>query len=126
MLTFEQLSLIAEGKPIVRISDGKHTVEVEGTFEEICMRLEEGFFETPAYYNYTFLKRQRTIIYNYSIDKDHKTVRERIAAYNALPQALGAIPSLEHYIARASNMQEAEAQRAADIKERYRNYLDTY
>lgn len=30
MLTFEQLSLIAEGKPIVRISDGKHTVEVEG------------------------------------------------------------------------------------------------
>ncbi|EBS3996423.1 hypothetical protein E1669_07725 [Salmonella enterica subsp. enterica serovar Matopeni] len=42
------------------------------------------------------------------------------------PQALGAIPSLEHYIARASNMQEAEAQRAADIKERYRNYLDTY
>ncbi|KJT61749.1 hypothetical protein SEEH3343_02784, partial [Salmonella enterica subsp. enterica serovar Heidelberg str. RI-11-013343] len=54
------------------------------------------------------------------------TVRERIAAYNALPQALGAIPSLEHYIARASNMQEAEAQRAADIKERYRNYLDTY
>lgn len=51
MLTFEQLSLIAEGKPIVRISDGKHTVEVEGTFEEICMRLEEGF-----------LKRQRTMI----------------------------------------------------------------
>lgn len=72
-----------------------------------------GLFEAPAYYNY-------------SIDKDHKTVRERIAAYNALPQALGAIPSLEHYIARASNMQEAEAQRAADIKERYRNYLDTY
>ncbi|VEA55403.1 effector protein steA [Salmonella enterica subsp. enterica] len=52
MLTFEQLSLIAEGKPIVRISDGKHTVEVEGTFEEICMRLEEGFFEAPAYYDY--------------------------------------------------------------------------
>ncbi|EHM7450843.1 type III secretion system effector SteA, partial [Salmonella enterica] len=52
MLTFEQLSLIAEGKPIVRISDGEHTVEVEGTFEEICMRLEEGFFEAPAYYDY--------------------------------------------------------------------------
>lgn len=72
-----------------------------------------GLLEAPAYYHY-------------DIDKDHKTVRERIAAYNALPQALGAIPSLEHYIARASDMPEAKAQRAADIKERYRNYLDTY
>ncbi|EAS1882583.1 effector protein steA [Salmonella enterica subsp. enterica serovar Westhampton] len=112
-LIFEQLSLIAGGKPIVRISDGEHSVEVEGTFEDICMRLEEGFLEAPAYYHY-------------DIDKDHKTVRERIAAYNALPQALGAIPSLEHYIARASDMPEAKAQRAADIKERYRNYLDNY
>lgn len=42
-LTFEQLSLMAGREPIVRISDGKHTVEVEGSFEEICMRLEEGF-----------------------------------------------------------------------------------
>ncbi|SUG66175.1 effector protein steA [Salmonella enterica subsp. enterica] len=83
MLTFEQLSLIAEGKPIVRISDGEHTVEVEGTFEEICMRLEEGFFEAPAYYDY-------------DIDEKYKTVRERMAAYNALPQALGAIPCLEY------------------------------
>ncbi|HGE8017845.1 TPA: type III secretion system effector SteA, partial [Salmonella enterica] len=66
MLTFEQLSLIAEGKPIVRISDGEHTVEVEGTFEEICMRLEEGFFEAPAYYDY-------------DIDEKYKTVRERMA-----------------------------------------------
>nr|QVB74094.1 type III secretion system effector SteA [Salmonella enterica subsp. enterica serovar Anatum]QYK35353.1 type III secretion system effector SteA [Salmonella enterica subsp. enterica] len=113
MLTFEQLSLIAEGKPIVRISDGKHTVEVEGTFEEICMRLEEGFFEAPAYYDY-------------DIDEKYKTVRERMAAYNALPQALGAIPCLEYYIARASNMQEAKAQWAADIKARYHNYLDNY
>ncbi len=31
-----------------------------------------------------------------------------MAAYNALPQALGAIPCLEYYIARASNMQEAK------------------
>ncbi|HGB8939091.1 TPA: type III secretion system effector SteA [Salmonella enterica subsp. enterica serovar Saintpaul] len=113
MLTFEQLSLIAEGKPIVRISDGEHTVEVEGTFEEICMRLEEGFFEAPAYYDY-------------DIDEKYKTVRERMAAYNALPQALGAIPCLEYYIARASNMQEAKAQWAADIKARYHNYLDNY
>lgn len=112
MLTFEQLSLIAEGKPIVRISDGKHTVEVEGTFEEICMRLEEGFFEAPAYYDY-------------DIDEKYKTVRERMAP-NALPQALGAIPCLEYYIARASNMQEAKAQWAADIKARYHNYLDNY
>ncbi|EEP6168429.1 type III secretion system effector SteA [Salmonella enterica subsp. enterica] len=113
MLTFEQLSLIAEGKPIVRISDGEHTVEVEGTFEEICMRLEEGFFEAPAYYDY-------------DIDEKYKTVRERMAAYNALPQALGAIPCLEYYIALASNMQEAKAQWAADIKARYHNYLDNY
>ncbi|HAK5454972.1 TPA: effector protein steA [Salmonella enterica] len=113
MLTFEQLSLIAGGKPIVRISDGKHTVEVEGTFEEICMRLEEGFFEAPAYYNY-------------DIDEKYKTVRERIAAYNALPQALGAIPSMKYYTDRANNMDEAEAQRAADIKARYHNYLDNY
>ncbi|KAF0669821.1 effector protein steA, partial [Salmonella enterica subsp. enterica serovar Worthington str. BCH-3194] len=42
-LIFEQLSLIAGGKPIVRISDGEHSVEVEGTFEDICMRLEEAF-----------------------------------------------------------------------------------
>ncbi len=112
-LIFEQLSLIAGGKPIVRISDGEHSVEVEGTFEDICMRLEEGFLEAPAYYHY-------------DIDKDHKTVRERIAAYNALPQALGAIPSLEHYIARANSMGEAKAQRAADIKDRYHNYLDNY
>ncbi|EGL5403395.1 effector protein steA, partial [Salmonella enterica] len=54
------------------------------------------------------------------------TVRERIAEYNALPQALGAIPSLEHYIARASDMQEAKVQWAADIKDRYHNYLDKY
>ncbi|EDZ6275259.1 type III secretion system effector SteA, partial [Salmonella enterica] len=54
------------------------------------------------------------------------TVRERMAAYNALPQALGAIPCLEYYIARASNMQEAKAQWAADIKARYHNYLDNY
>ncbi|EDW0526946.1 effector protein steA [Salmonella enterica subsp. enterica serovar Duval] len=97
----------------VELSDGEHSVEVEGTFEDICMRLEEGFLEAPAYYHY-------------DIDKDHKTVRERIAAYNALPQALGAIPSLEHYIARASDMPEAKAQRAADIKDRYHNYLDKY
>ncbi|EGR9489565.1 cytoplasmic protein, partial [Salmonella enterica subsp. enterica] len=38
----------------------------------------------------------------------------------------GAIPSLEHYIARASDMDEAKAQRAADIKSRYHNYLDAY
>lgn len=113
ILTFEQLSLMAGREPIVRISDGKHSVEVKGSFEDICMRLEEGFFEAPAYYNY-------------NIDKDHKTVRERIAAYNALPQALGAIPSLEHYIAQANSMGEAEAQRAADIKNRYHNYLDNY
>ncbi|HGA8329126.1 TPA: effector protein steA, partial [Salmonella enterica subsp. enterica serovar Java] len=81
--------------------------------EDICMRLEEGFFEAPAYYNY-------------DIDEKYKTVRERIAEYNALPQALGAIPSLEHYIARANSMGEAEAQRAADIKDRYHNYLDKY
>ncbi|WP_079968023.1 type III secretion system effector SteA [Salmonella enterica] len=112
-LTFEQLSLIAGGEPIVRISDGKHTVEVEGAFEDICMRLEKGFFEAPAYYGY-------------DIDEKYKTVRERIAEYNALPQALGAIPSLEHYIARASDMPEAKAQRAADIKSRYHNYLDNY
>lgn len=112
-MVVEQLSLIAGGKPIVRISDGEHSVEVEGTFEDICMRLEEGFLEAPAYYHY-------------DIDKDHKTVRERIAAYNALPQALGAIPSLKYYTDRASDMPEAKAQRAADIKERYRNYLDTY
>ncbi|ECV9921761.1 YcjX family protein [Salmonella enterica subsp. enterica] len=112
-LTFEQLSLIAGGKPIVRISDGKHTVEVEGSFEDICMRLEEGFFEAPAYYNY-------------DIDEKYKTVRERIAAYNALPQALGAIPSMKYYTDRANNMDEAEAQRAADIKARYHNYLDNY
>lgn len=113
MLTFEQLSLIAGGKPIVRISDGKHIVEVEGTFEEICMRLEEGFFEAPAYYNY-------------DIDKKYKTVRERIAENNALPQALGAIPCIEYYTDRASDMQEAKAQRASDIKARYHNYLDAY
>ncbi|EDN6190768.1 effector protein steA [Salmonella enterica] len=112
-LTFEQLSLMAGREPIVRISDGEHTVEVKGSFEEICMRLEEGFFEAPAYYNY-------------DIDEKYKTVRERIAAYNALPQALGAIPCLEYYIARASNMQEAKAQWAADIKARYHNYLDNY
>lgn len=51
ILTFEQVSLIAGGKPIVRISDTENTVEVEGTFEDICMRLEE-----------VFLKRKRTII----------------------------------------------------------------
>ncbi|EGF7975556.1 effector protein steA, partial [Salmonella enterica] len=86
MLTFEQLSLMAGREPIVRISDGEHTVEVKGSFEDICMRLEEGFFEAPAYYNY-------------DIDEKYKTVRERMAAYNALPQALGAIPCLEYYIA---------------------------
>ncbi|HAK5800035.1 TPA: effector protein steA [Salmonella enterica] len=100
-------------EPIVRISDGEHTVEVKGSFEDICMRLEEGFFEAPAYYHY-------------DIDEKYKTVRERIAEYNALPQALGAIPSLEHYIARASDMQEAKVQWAADIKDRYHNYLDKY
>ncbi|SUG77984.1 Secreted effector protein steA [Salmonella enterica subsp. enterica] len=52
MLTFEQLSLMARREPIVRISDGEHSVEVKGSFEDICMRLEEGFFEAPAYYNY--------------------------------------------------------------------------
>lgn len=113
MLTFEQLSLMAGREPIVRISDGEHTVEVKGSFEDICMRLEEGFFEAPAYYDY-------------DIDEKYKTVRERMAAYNALPQALGAIPCLEYYIARASNMQEAKAQWAADIKARYHNYLDNY
>lgn len=30
MLIFEQVSLIAGGKPIVRISDGENTVEVKG------------------------------------------------------------------------------------------------
>lgn len=30
MLTFEQLSLMAGREPIVRISDGEHTVEVKG------------------------------------------------------------------------------------------------
>ncbi|MCD3180216.1 cytoplasmic protein, partial [Salmonella enterica subsp. enterica serovar Enteritidis] len=67
-LTFEQLSLMAGREPIVRISDGEHTVEVKGSFEEICMRLEEGFFEAPAYYDY-------------DIDEKYKTVRERMAAY---------------------------------------------
>ncbi|ECC3551485.1 effector protein steA [Salmonella enterica subsp. salamae] len=113
MLIFEQVSLIAGGKPIVRISDGENTVEVKGSFEEICMRLEEGFFDAPAYYNY-------------DIDKEYKTVRERIAEYNALPQALGAISSMKYYTDRASGMKEAEAQRAADIKARYHNYLDNY
>ncbi|ETZ15754.1 effector protein steA [Salmonella enterica subsp. enterica serovar Typhi str. STH2370] len=113
MLTFEQLSLMAGREPIVRISDGEHSVEVKGSFEDICMRLEEGFFEAPAYYGY-------------DIDEKYKTVRERIAAYNALPQALGAIPSLKYYTDRANDMPEAKAQRAADIKDRYHNYLDKY
>ncbi|ECD9608337.1 effector protein steA [Salmonella enterica subsp. salamae] len=111
MLIFEQVSLIAGGKPIVRISDGEHSVEVEGTFEDICMRLEEGFFAAPAYYNY-------------DIDKEYKTVRERIAEYNALPQALGAIPPIQHYIDQASDMKAAKAQRTAETKARYHKYWD--
>ncbi|EBF8125187.1 effector protein steA [Salmonella enterica subsp. enterica] len=111
VLIFEQLSLIAGGKPIVRISDGEQTVEVEGSFEDICMRLEEGFFEAPAYYNY-------------DIEQQHKTVRERIAEYNALPQTLGAIPPLQNYIDQASDMAQAKAQRTADTKARYHKYWD--
>ncbi|HED5891054.1 TPA: effector protein steA [Salmonella enterica] len=111
VLIFEQLSLIAGGKPIVRISDGEQTVEVEGSFEDICMRLEEGFFEAPAYYNY-------------DIEQQHKTVRERIAAYNALPQTLDAIPPLQNYIDQASDMAQAKAQRTADTKARYHKYWD--
>ncbi|HAV1236974.1 TPA: effector protein steA [Salmonella enterica] len=111
VLIFEQLSLIAGGKPIVRISDGEQTVEVEGSFEDICMRLEEGFFEAPAYYNY-------------DIEQQHKTVRERIAEYNALPQTLDAIPPLQNYIDQASDMAKAKAQRTADTKARYHKYWD--
>ncbi|ECQ0209588.1 effector protein steA, partial [Salmonella enterica] len=36
------------------------------------------------------------------------------------------IPSMKYYTDRANNMDEAEAQRAADIKARYHNYLDNY
>ncbi|EBX6015588.1 effector protein steA [Salmonella enterica subsp. enterica serovar Dortmund] len=111
VLIFEQLSLIAGGKPIVRISDGEQTVEVEGSFEDICMRLEEGFFEAPAYYNY-------------DIEQQHKTVRERIAEYNALPQTLDAIPPLQNYIDQTSDMAKAKAQRTADTKARYHKYWD--
>ncbi|EGS6536602.1 cytoplasmic protein [Salmonella enterica] len=74
----------------------------------------------------TYIRTSQPAYYGYDIDEKYKTVRERIAEYNALPQALGAIPSLEHYIARANSMGEAEAQRAADIKARYHNYLDKY
>lgn len=85
-----------------------------GDYEnKLSTKIMKGFFEAPAYYDY-------------DIDEKYKTVRERMAAYNALPQALGAIPCLEYYIARASNMQEAKAQWAADIKARYHNYLDNY
>ncbi|EAZ0372567.1 cytoplasmic protein [Salmonella enterica] len=74
----------------------------------------------------TYIRTSQPAYYDYDIDEKYKTVRERMAAYNALPQALGAIPCLEYYIARASNMQEAKAQWAADIKARYHNYLDNY
>ncbi len=74
----------------------------------------------------TYIRTSQPAYYHYDIDEKYKTVRERIAEYNALPQALGAIPSLEHYIARASDMQEAKVQWAADIKDRYHNYLDKY
>ncbi|ASG16633.1 effector protein steA [Salmonella enterica] len=111
MLTFEQLSLRAGREPIVRISDGEHTVEVKGAFEEICMRLEEGFFEAPAYYDY-------------DIDEKYKTVRERIAEYNALTQSADAIPGIQYYIDRASDMAQAKALREAEIKARYQKYWD--
>ncbi|EAC1131167.1 effector protein steA [Salmonella enterica subsp. enterica] len=111
MLTFEQLSLRAGREPIVRISDGEHTVEVKGAFEEICMRLEEGFFEAPAYYDY-------------DIDEKYKTVRERIAEYNALTQSADAIPGIQYYIERASDMAQAKALREAEIKARYQKYWD--
>lgn len=111
ILTFEQVSLIAGGKPIVRISDTENTVEVEGTFEDICMRLEEVFFKAQAYYNY-------------DIDKEYKTVRERIADFNALPQALGGIPDIQHYIDHSSSMKEAKEQRMAEMKSRYQKYWD--
>ncbi|EDU6367136.1 TPA: effector protein steA [Salmonella enterica subsp. houtenae] len=109
ILIFEQVSLIAGRKPIVRITEGEDTTEVEGSFEDICMRLEEGFFETPAYYNY-------------DIDKEHKTVRERIAEYNSLPQTLGAIPCLKKYIDQAKSMADAKERRAVDTKTRYHRY----
>ncbi|MBA3111759.1 effector protein steA [Salmonella enterica] len=111
ILTFEQVSLIAGGKPIVRISDTENTVEVEGTFEDICMRLEEGFFEAPAYYDY-------------DIDNEYKTVRERIADYNALPQALGGIPDIQHYIDHSNSMKEAKEQRMAEMEARYQKHWD--
>ncbi|HCI7081906.1 TPA: effector protein steA, partial [Salmonella enterica] len=34
--------------------------------------------------------------------------------------------SLKYYTDRANDMPEAKAQRAADIKDRYHNYLDKY
>ncbi|EKL1772760.1 effector protein steA, partial [Salmonella enterica] len=109
ILIFEQVSLIAGRKSVVRITDGENTAEVEGSFEDICMRLEEGFFEAPAYYDY-------------DIDKEHKTVRERIAEYNLLPQALGAIPGLNKYTIQATSMEDAKGRRAADTKARYHRY----
>lgn len=56
---------------IVRILDGEYIVEVKGVFEDICMRLEEGFFEVLVYYNY-------------DIDEKYKIVREWIVEYNVL------------------------------------------
>ncbi|EAN4948078.1 effector protein steA [Salmonella enterica] len=111
ILTFEQLSLMTEGKSVVRISDGEHSAEVEGTFEDICMRLEEVFFAAPAYYNY-------------DIDKKYKTVRERIAEHNAITQSADAIPGIQYYIDRASDMVQAKALREAEIKARYQKYWD--
>lgn len=56
---------------IVRILDGEYSVEVKGFFEDICMRLEEGFFEVLVYYGY-------------DIDEKYKIVREWIVVYNVL------------------------------------------
>ncbi|EAA5285860.1 effector protein steA [Salmonella enterica subsp. houtenae] len=109
ILIFEQVSLTAGRKAVVRITEGEDTAEVEGNFEDICMRLEEGFFEAPAYYDY-------------DIDEEHKTVRERIAEYNSLPQALGTIPGLDKYIIQATSMEDAKGRRAADTKARYHRY----
>lgn len=51
LLTLQEFTAWPSGEKHVKISDGKHTEEIVGTFQDICAKLENEFEMTPGLYN---------------------------------------------------------------------------
>lgn len=106
-ITFEQHDDPETKQSVVIISDGKHSGEVAGTLEEICVKLENDFTSAPGYYR---------------INQRYQRVVDKQTATNTLEAQKDAIPGFNEFAMDSANGAEAKAKRVAAANHKFNQH----